>query len=160
MKIKFRETGVMKAMYIFKHRIWMILYVSFIFLLVQTGCNKEDNFNYGVDMLFQISMPNKGDLKSASSIESVRSVILTVNSESPVQKKKIVFNFAGGAASIDTVISLEKAKNVKFNVDAFDENNIIQWKGDSTIDIEGDFALTIDMLRSNPQCSYIKRLKS
>jgi hypothetical protein len=98
-------------------------------------------------------LPNQDGLKSAVSVAGVRSVILTVSSGAEIldeQELAISENTATGT------VKIEPGNNIKFTAEATDENNIVQWQGSTTIDVDDDFTVDLELMPILPSAPELQ----
>ncbi len=132
--------------------IWLFCCVFLVYLGLQIACTTEDYFEHNIKIEFKIQLPNQDMLKSAPAITGVKRVTLTVSSETmdPEEFELVVSgNFATGTIQIDP------GNNLTFMAKAMDENDIVQWQGSTTMNVENSFSIEITLSSVPPTINII-----
>lgn len=129
-------------------RQWLVYAIFPVLIGISISCEQETNLDKKLNVQIKILLPEKNELKSATSIARIVDVSLIVtagNETLDAQNLEIVQNTAVGK------VTISKGKNRKFSAEASDENNIVQWQGSTTMDIESDnFQVNINMTSIPP----------
>ncbi len=136
--------------------IWLGFGVFFTILGLQLSCIKEDNFNQNIEIIVQIPIPDKDNLKSGTAVEGIQRVVLTVSS---ANEKPIPHELTINGITASGTISILPGKNIKFTAEAIDGNGIVQWQGTKTMDVVGTFTVDIELAPIPPSTINLQGLQ-
>jgi len=132
----------MKKISLYQSRLGLVWGIFLTYFGLQISCTPENPNDRNVQVILQIPLPGNGGLKNATSITGVRSVMLTITSGNEILTSKEL-TISGNAAN--GTVSIMPGKNIKFTAEASDEKNIVQWQGSTTVDIDDDFTVDIEL---------------
>lgn len=138
----------------FKNRIGLFAGIVLVYFGMQISCTPDQQFERITEVTLQIPLPGPTEnLKSANFISGVARVTVTVTTGNKILAEEEL-SISGNTASGTVVIS--PGENITFNVEARDENEIIQWQGSTTLDIVDDFSVNIELNPILPEASSLQ----
>jgi len=140
--------------YRFLTRLFWSIFLGLTSLLI--ACTTENYYDSNVEIQLKIQLPNHDDLKSASSITTIKRVILTVSS---VAKDPEEFELTVSGNTAIGTIKIEQGENINFTAKAIDENSIVQWQGSTTVDIADKFTVDITLTPILPSAASLQVVK-
>ena len=150
----------MKSLYTDRNRHWLVWSLLLIIAGSYLSCNQDDIWDKKAEVTLNIVLPVNNELKSAVTTAGIRSVRITVTSGNEVLAERELT--VSGRTARGTVL-IRPGSNIKFSVEAMDENDIIQWEGNATINVDKDFSVDIELnpilpLSGNLQASLTDRI--
>ncbi len=131
----------------------LIFMINLIFFGLLFSCAPDESFENIAEVTIQIQIPESDNLKSAASVTTIRKVIIRVTAGGKILDKQEL-NITGNTAR--GVLSVTKGEKRTFTVEAMDENDIIQWLGSTTRDINDDLTIDIEMEPVLPEVSNLQ----
>ncbi len=131
----------------------------FAIIGLQISCTREDDLMRKTVVTLNIPLPGDGNLKSAASVTSVTRVTITVTADGETLVPETDLDITGNRAT--GKISVDKGTGRTFTVKATDGNNIVQWQGATTENIDkNDFTVNLTLSPILPAAADLQATRS